>query len=65
MEFQAFHILVTSMFCNFIVLGISINRPDSLFSNRGIVLVPTDSNSRSDFIEAISKNIVLILGKVD
>ena len=39
--------------------------PDSLFSNRGIVVVPTDSNSRSDFIEAISKNVVLILGKVD
>ena len=31
MEFQAFHILVTSMFCNFIVLGISINRPDSFY----------------------------------
>jgi hypothetical protein len=27
--------------------------------------VPTDSNSRADFIEAISKNVVLILGKVD
>ena len=39
--------------------------PDSLFSNRGIVVVPTDSNSRADFIEAISKNVVLILGKVD
>jgi S1-C subfamily serine protease len=39
--------------------------PDSLFSNRGIVVVPTDSNSRSDFIEAISKNVVLILGTVD
>ena len=31
MEFQAFHILVASMFCNFIVLGISINRPDSFY----------------------------------
>ena len=39
--------------------------PDSLFSNRGIVVVPTDSHSRSDFIEAISKNVVLVLGKVD
>jgi S1-C subfamily serine protease len=39
--------------------------PEALLSNRGIVVVPTDSNSRSDFIEAISKNVVLILGKVD
>jgi len=39
--------------------------PEGLLSNRGIVVVPTDSNSRSDFIEAISKNVVLILGKVD
>jgi len=31
MELQAFHILVASMFCNFIVLGISINRPDSFY----------------------------------
>ena len=31
MEVQAFHILVASMFCNFIVLGISINRPDSFY----------------------------------
>ena len=31
MEFQAFHILVASMFCNFIVVGISINRPDSFY----------------------------------
>ena len=29
MESQAFYILVTSMICNFIVLGISLNRPDS------------------------------------
>ena len=39
--------------------------PDSLFSNRGIVVVPKESNSRSDFIEAIKKNVVLIVGKVD
>jgi S1-C subfamily serine protease len=39
--------------------------PEALLSNRGIVVVPTDSNSRSDFIETISKNVVLILGKVD
>jgi TPR repeat protein len=39
--------------------------PEALLSNRGIVVVPTDSNSRSDFIEAISKNVVLIMGKVD
>jgi len=39
--------------------------PEALLSNRGIVVVPTDSNSRSDFIEAIKKNVVLILGKVD
>ena len=31
MEFQNFHILVTSIFCNFIVLGISINRPDFFY----------------------------------
>ena len=31
MEFQAFYILVTSMVLNFIVLGISLNRPDSFF----------------------------------
>jgi len=39
--------------------------PEALLSNRGIVVVPNESNSRSDFIEAISKNVVLILGKVD
>jgi len=39
--------------------------PEALLSNRGIVVVPTDSNSRSDFIEAIKNNVVLILGKVD
>ena len=39
--------------------------PESLLSNRGIVIVPTESNSRADFIEKISKNVVLILGKVD
>jgi hypothetical protein len=27
--------------------------------------VPKESNSRSDFIEAIKKNVVLIVGKVD
>lgn len=31
MEFHPFQILVVSMFCNFIVLGISINRPDSFY----------------------------------
>jgi hypothetical protein len=31
MEFHAFYILVTSMIANFIVLGISLNRPDSFF----------------------------------
>jgi hypothetical protein len=30
MESQAFYVLVTSMITNFIVLGISLNRPDSL-----------------------------------
>ena len=39
--------------------------PEALLSNRGIVVVPKESNSRSDFIEAISKNVVLILGKVN
>ena len=31
MEFHAFYILVVSMILNFIVLGISLNRPDSFF----------------------------------
>ena len=31
MEFHAFYILVASMMLNFIVLGISLNRPDSFF----------------------------------
>lgn len=31
METYAFYILVTSMILNFIVLGISLNRPDSFF----------------------------------
>lgn len=31
MENYAFYILVTSMILNFIVLGISLNRPDSFF----------------------------------
>jgi len=39
--------------------------PEALLSNRGIVVVPTGSSSRSDFIEAIKKNVVLIMGKVD
>jgi S1-C subfamily serine protease len=39
--------------------------PEALQSNRGIVVVSTDSNSRADFIEAISKNVVLIFGEVD
>ena len=39
--------------------------PEALLSNRGIVVVPKESNSRSDFIEAIKKNVVLIVGKVD
>jgi hypothetical protein len=29
MEINAFYVLVASMICNFIVLGISLNRPDS------------------------------------
>ena len=39
--------------------------PEALLSNRGIVVVPKESNSRSDFIEAIKKNVVLIVGPVD
>ena len=39
--------------------------PEALLSNRGIVVMPNESNSRSDFIEAIKKNVVLIVGKVD
>jgi S1-C subfamily serine protease len=39
--------------------------PESLLSNRGIVVVPKNSNSRADFIEKIKKNVVLIVGKVD
>ena len=39
--------------------------PEALLSNRGIVVVPNESSSRSDFIEAISKNVVLIMGKVE
>jgi hypothetical protein len=39
--------------------------PESFLSNRGIVIVLKDSISRADFIEKISKNVVLILGKVD
>lgn len=31
MQNYAFYILVTSMILNFIVLGISLNRPDSFF----------------------------------
>ena len=31
MELQAFYILVTSMILNFVVLGISLNRPNSFF----------------------------------
>ena len=31
MELHPFPILVVSMFCNFVVLGISINRPDSFY----------------------------------
>ena len=39
--------------------------PEALLYNRGIVVVPNESNSRSDFIQAIKINVVLILGKVD
>jgi len=38
---------------------------EALQSNRGIVVLTTYSNSHPDFIEAILKNVVLILGKVD
>ena len=31
MELHPFPILVVSMLCNFVVLGISINRPDSFY----------------------------------
>ena len=31
MEFNALYVLVTSMILNFIVLGISLNRPDSFY----------------------------------
>jgi hypothetical protein len=31
MEFQAFYVLVSSMVLNFIVLAISLNRPNSFF----------------------------------
>lgn len=31
MEVQTFYILVISMILNFVVLGISLNRPDSFF----------------------------------
>jgi hypothetical protein len=31
MENYAFYVLVTSMIMNFVVLGISLNRPDSFF----------------------------------
>jgi hypothetical protein len=34
-------------------------------SNRGIIVVPTDSNSRADFIRSNFNKVVLILGKVD
>jgi uncharacterized protein len=39
--------------------------PEALLSNRGIVVVPNESSSRSDFIQAIKKNVVLIVGTVD
>ncbi len=38
--------------------------PESLLSNRGIVVTPKSANSRADFLERISKNVVLILGVV-
>jgi S1-C subfamily serine protease len=39
--------------------------PESLLSNRGIVVTQKKPNSRADFLEKISKNIVLILGNVN
>ena len=39
--------------------------PEALLSNRGIVVVPNESSSRSDFIQAIKKNVVLIVGTVE
>ena len=38
--------------------------PESLLSNRGIVVVPKDpENSLADFIEAVTGNVVLIEAK--
>ena len=39
--------------------------PEALLSNRGILVVPNESSSRSDFIQAIKKNVVLIVGAVE
>ena len=36
-----------------------------MLNYRGIVVVPNESSSRSDFIQAIKKNVVLIVGTVD
>ncbi len=38
--------------------------PKALLSNRGIVVTLKENNSRADFIEKLSKNVVLILGDV-
>jgi hypothetical protein len=43
----------------------SIHKFGTIGAIGGFVLVPTESNSRSNFIESISKNVVLIMGKVD
>ena len=52
MEFHAFHILVTSMILNFIVLGISLNRPDSFF--------PVSLSAISIFLQGLALRVIAI-----
>ena len=59
-----FYFLPYPTFFSFNTLRIS-TVPEALLSNRGIVVVPNESSSRSDFIQAIKKNVVLIVGTVD
>ena len=52
MEFQALYVLVTSMVLNFIVLGISLNRPDSFF--------PVSLSASAIFLQGFALRLIAI-----
>ena len=52
MEFHALYVLVASMVLNFIVLGISLNRPDSFF--------PVSLSASAIFLQGFALRLIAI-----